>query len=282
VHWECWSECNLNCDFCYRSLRSPIDTPAAVDLVNAVAHAGATRLIFAGGDPSLRRDLELLCRRAVEVGLICEIQTNSQTFTPALAASLPHADRLYISLDGASAATHDAFRSKRGNFAGVTRLLRAAESRGLSVTVHTVASRRNVQELPRIRTHLQAFPCVDTWSVLEFSPSGAGHHTRKEHELPATEWQLVANELRATSTVRPLLAPLGVSQKKALYAMVSADGHAYRAAESPSSPVPDEARIGSMLHMHLRDIAAGWRIDPVRHQHRYARDQSLTPGSGRP
>ncbi|MGQ0841098.1 hypothetical protein [Actinokineospora sp.] len=127
-----------------------------------------------------------------------------------------------------------------------------------------------MQELSGIRTHIQAFRCVDTWNVLEFSPSGAGYRTRQEHELPVAEWELVAELLQAAATVRPRLAPLGVRQKKALYAMVSADGYAYRAAESPSTPIADEGRIGSILGMHLSDIAAGWHIDPIRHQQRYA------------
>jgi MoaA/NifB/PqqE/SkfB family radical SAM enzyme len=270
VHWECWSACNLQCDFCYRSLRRPLDTPAAIDLVEAVAYAGAARLIFAGGDPSLRRDLELLCRRAVDLGLTCEIQTNDQTLTPALRASLLHASRLYLSLDGASASTHDAFRAKRGNMAGVTKLLRTADERGLPVTVHSIASRKNWQELPGILNYIKEFPCVDTWSVLEFSPIGAGYRTRWEHELLAAEWQSVSELLRAVATDRPRLAPLGVGQKKALYAMVSADGYAYRAADSPSSLVSDEGRIGPVLGKHLIDIAAGWRIDPKRHLRRYA------------
>jgi MoaA/NifB/PqqE/SkfB family radical SAM enzyme len=269
VHWECWSACNLRCDFCYRSLRSPVDTPAAVDLVEAVAYAGATRLIFAGGDPSLRRDLERLSRRTVELGLTCEIQTNGQTLTPALASSLPHASRLYLSLDGASAAIHDAFRSKPGNFARVTRLLRVADDRGLPVTVHSVASRKNWQGLPDVLAYIKRFPCVDTWSVLQFSPSGAGYRARREHELPATEWQQVLQELHAAATFRPRVIPLGKQQKKGLYAMVSADGYAYRAVDSPSSPVSDEGRIGAVLDMHLLDVAAGWRIDPTKHQRRY-------------
>ena len=270
VHWECWSACNLRCNFCYRSLRIPVDTPAALDLVGAIAHAGTARLIFAGGDPSLRYDLQLLCQRAVDLGLTCEIQTNGQILTAALAASLPYANRLYLSLDGASAITHDTFRSKRGNFAGVTRLMRIAEGRDLPVTVHSVASQRNLQELPGILSYIQGYSSVDTWSVLEFSPSGAGFHTRREHELSAGEWRMIVELLQSVATDRPRLAALGVRHKKSLYAMVSADGYAYRAAESSSGPVSDEGRIGPVLGMHLSDIAVGWRIDPMRHLQRYA------------
>lgn len=269
VHWECWSECNLQCDFCYRSLRSPLDTSAAVELVDALSFGGVARLILAGGDPSLRRDLAQICRHAVEQELTIEVQTNSQTHTPALLASLPFINRLYVSLDGATAATHDAFRSKRGNFVGVNKLLKIAEARGLPVTVHSVASGRNWQELPDLLGHIQRYSCVDTWSVLEFSAIGAGYQSRCKHQLAPDEWHEVVTRLRSAAVSRPRLALLGVHEKKALYAMVSADGYAYRAAEMAESPIPDNGRIGSILDTHLCDIATAWRIDRSRHQQRY-------------
>lgn len=269
VHWECWSDCNLQCDFCYRSIRSPLDTPDALALIEAISYAGAARLILAGGDPSLRRDLNLICHRAVDCGLSCEIQTNGQRLTPALESSLPYANRLYLSLDGPSAAVHDAFRSKRGNFAGVGNLLTYAEDHGLPVTVHSVASRRNWKELPALIPYLLEFPCVDTWSVLEFSPIGAGYHARRNHEMSPSEWRQLVKMLEVEVPSRLRVAVLAGEQKSALYAMISADGYAYRAAEPTSNGTADQARIGSVLDMHLADIAAGWRIDPDRHTDRY-------------
>ncbi len=251
-------------------MRPPLDTFSAIELVDAVAFGGASRLILAGGDPSLRRDLVAICGRAVEQGLTCEIQTNGQTLTPALLASLPLVNRLYLSLDGATPATHDSFRAKPGNFRGVTRLLTIAESRGLPVTVHSVASRRNWRGLPDLLSHIQSYSCVDTWSVLEFSSIGAGYQSRGLHQLESSEWQEVTVRLRAMVTGRPRLALLAVNEKRALYAMVSADGYAYRAAEPGTGQIPDEGRIGSLIGSHLRDIATKWHIDQGRHQRRYA------------
>lgn len=272
VHWECWSDCNLQCDFCYRSLRRPLDTSSALRLIDAIAHAGATRIILAGGDPSLRSDLDQLCRHAVTQGLKCEIQTNAHKLTRALLESLPLIDRVYLSLDGATSAAHDMFRAKRGNFAGVNRLLGIAESGDLPVTVHSVASKRNWREMPDVLEHIRKYSCVDTWSVLEFSAVGTGYLSRREHELAPAEWQEVSIRLHAAISDRPRLALLGVHDKRALYAMVSADGYAYRAAESASSQVADHGRIGSIIDTHLQEIADAWRIDSARHQQRYAHE----------
>lgn len=147
--------------------------------------------------------------------------------------------------------------------------MEVAETSGLPVTVHSVASRRNRQELSDLLGHIQRYSCVDTWSVLEFSAIGAGYQSRREHQLAPDEWREVVTRLRAAAVGRPRLALLGVHEKKALYAMVSADGYAYRAAETAESPIPDNGRIGSVLDTHLCDIATAWRIDRPRHQQRY-------------
>lgn len=50
VHWECWSHCNLRCDFCYRTMSPPLDTEQASLLLRGIRTGGANTLVFAGGD----------------------------------------------------------------------------------------------------------------------------------------------------------------------------------------------------------------------------------------
>lgn len=272
IHWECWSECNLQCDFCYRSMQAPLDTSSALALIDAVAYGGASRLIFAGGDPSLRRDLPELCRRAVGRGLHYEIQTNGHKLTPALLEGIKSARRLYLSIDGPDADSHDSFRAKRGNFVAVSRLLSLSGEWGTPVTVHTVASQKNLTQLPQLLNLLAQFPHVDTWSVLQFSAIGAGYRTRKEHELTSEQWLSLLTRLVDEQRQRSIrIAALGGGEKRGLYAMVSADGYAYRAAETTRQARADEGRIGSLLTSHLTDIARVWQVNAPAHQDRYNR-----------
>ena len=74
VHWECWSECNLNCPFCYRTVSQPLDTRAAERLLAHIAASGVENIVFGGGDPSLRPDLIQLFETALTLGLKCELR----------------------------------------------------------------------------------------------------------------------------------------------------------------------------------------------------------------
>ncbi len=226
-------------------------------------------MILAGGDPSLRRDLKAICLRARENSLTCEVQTNGQVLTKSLRDSLPLLHRLYLSIDGPDAELHDDFRSKKGNFDRTLRLLRSAQEIELPVTVHSVASRRNIRNFPEIIDKIAGFTCVDTWSVLQFSPLGSGFHARRDHEITSKQWDDLVDKISSKANSGPRIAFLAAAEKKSLYAMISADGYAYRAADPAATSVSDEARVGSVLEHHLVDIARGWRIDASGHLGRY-------------
>src|SRR5919199_122548 len=75
VHWECWSACSLACSFCYRTRGNPLDTEGAKKLLQAISTSGALRIVFAGGDPSLRPDIAQLIHYAHSLNLQVEVHT---------------------------------------------------------------------------------------------------------------------------------------------------------------------------------------------------------------
>jgi MoaA/NifB/PqqE/SkfB family radical SAM enzyme len=269
AHWECWSDCNLDCEFCYRSMTTPTDTGGGLRLINTLAFAGIKRLILAGGDPSLRRDLGVLCRHASSRSLQCELQTNAQVLTPSLRAALPYVSRLYVSIDGASASVHDEFRSRPGNFIRIHRLMRLARDLGIPVTVHSVASKPNLTEIPKIHDLITRFTNVDTWSVLEFSPIGNGFKNKVRYSISQEEWSSLLLTLSVLDEGAIRISTLGVSEKQSLYALVSSDGVAYRAGDPEIGLLADAHKVGSLFKHHLVDIACKWRVDEERHGVRY-------------
>jgi len=183
VHWECWSECNLSCQFCYRTRGVPLETPDAKRLLAAVAVAGAETIVFAGGDPSLRRDIGHLLRRARALGLTTEVQTNAHHAPADVRQALIEADSVGLSLDGPTAEVHDPFRSKRGNFARVFDVLDVLERAGVPVPVRTVVAQPSFRQLAEIGELLLPYGNVAFWHLLEFSAVGTGYHNRHLYEL---------------------------------------------------------------------------------------------------
>jgi radical SAM protein with 4Fe4S-binding SPASM domain len=81
--------------------------------------------------------------------------------------------RLAVSMDGASAETHDAFRGMSGSFARTLDAVRWANEIGLPVQINTTFSRRNINEIDNIVALMEKLK-ITLWSVFFLVPTGRG------------------------------------------------------------------------------------------------------------
>jgi radical SAM protein with 4Fe4S-binding SPASM domain len=81
--------------------------------------------------------------------------------------------RLAVSLDGASAWTHDIFRGMSGSFARTLDAVCWANEIGLPVQINTTFSRRNIAEMDAI-VGLMESQKITLWSVFFLVPTGRG------------------------------------------------------------------------------------------------------------
>jgi radical SAM protein with 4Fe4S-binding SPASM domain len=81
--------------------------------------------------------------------------------------------RLAVSMDGASAGTHDAFRGMSGSFARTLDAVRWANEIGLPVQINTTFSRRNIGEIDHIVALMEKLK-ITLWSVFFLVPTGRG------------------------------------------------------------------------------------------------------------
>ena len=98
---------------------------------------------------------------------------------------------LGISLDGADAATHDAFRGWEGSFQRTLRMLADARELGLAVQVNTTITRRNVGQVDRM-AELLAGQGIAMWSVFFLVPVGRGV---EEERIRPEEYEVVFEQL---------------------------------------------------------------------------------------
>lgn len=150
VTWGVTHACNLHCTTCYDVVgykRESLNTEEAKAVVDRLADVGISLIVFAGGEPLVRKDLfDLLahCRtRNIGIGL----RSNGVLITTAVAERLAELQLLVVgvSLDGATEETHDLIRGS-GSFqrtiAGINELLAA----NIRVNIEVVLSRRNANE----------------------------------------------------------------------------------------------------------------------------------------
>lgn len=183
VFWETTRACGLVCKHCRAesiSGRDPqeLDLEEGRALLRSVKEMGppAPMLILTGGDLLLRPDLPDLLSTAHDLGLRVAV---SPSVTPLL-----DRDRLEwflangvkgisVSLDGATAATHDGIRGIDGTFDATCSRLREAAELGMRIQVNTAVMRSTVSELADV-FHLIRGLGVRIWEVFFLIRTGRG------------------------------------------------------------------------------------------------------------
>jgi radical SAM protein len=207
-YYEVTLACDLVCKHCRASAQeqphpAELSTDQAKALLDQVA--GFPRrpmLVLTGGDPLKRADLFTLIRHAVAAGLqvaLTPSATPLATFEAFARAREAGVRRLGISLDGADAATHDAFRGWPGSFQRTLEMLANARTLGLAVQLNTSITRRNVHQIDAM-AELLAGQGIAMWSVFFLVPVGRG---AEEERISAAEYEEVFARLWHHAQCRP-------------------------------------------------------------------------------
>ena len=158
VIWEVTQACDLACVHCRAGAMpgrhaNELSTEDGYRLLDQVREFGSPLMVFTGGDPMKRPDLFDLIRYSVKLGLRTNV---SPSATPLLTPDVINefkrlgVKRMAISLDGATANSHDDFRRVPGTFDRALAALRHAQAIGLDTQLQTTVTRRNREELEDI------------------------------------------------------------------------------------------------------------------------------------
>jgi pyruvate-formate lyase-activating enzyme len=267
VHWECWSACNLSCRFCYRTTGTPLATPEAERLLATVATAGAETIVFAGGDPSLRRDIGPLLGFARTLGLRTEVHTNAQHASASFREALTGAGCVGLSLDGPTSELHDGFRDKPGNFARVLDLLGFLDRAGVPVIVRTLVAQPNHHRVAEIGGLLTRFRNVVFWYLLEFSPVNTGFRNRQRYAIHCDQFEDAVDQATTRIAGQVKVVARRREDKDNAYVMLTPSGDVYgTTALDASGAYP---LVGSILRDHLSDLAGAVGFERRPHEERY-------------
>lgn len=179
--WEVTQACDLACVHCRASAqpdRHPgeLTTEEGKNLINQIADLKVPVFVLTGGDPIKRPDLFELIEYARTVGVRVSLTPSATPLlTRQIIFRLKEAGlaRLAVSLDGATAATHDAFRGMSGSFARTLNAIRWANEAGLPCQINTTFSRRNIGEIDTLVALMESLK-IALWSVFFLVPTGRG------------------------------------------------------------------------------------------------------------
>ena len=207
VIWETTQACDLaclHCRACAVPARDPreLDTAEAKTLIDTIRRFGRPLLVLTGGDPLKRPDAVELVRYGVDAGLrVALTPSGTPLMTPRVLAELHEAgmSRLAVSLDGATAEQHDAFRGVAGSWEWTIRMLEAARALGLSTQINTTISRHNLHQLEPLIALMTRLG-IALWSVFFIVPVG---RARPEDLTTAEEFESVFERLYELSATAP-------------------------------------------------------------------------------
>lgn len=204
VYWETTLACPLACRHC-RATAMPeaaegqLSTEEGLRLLDQLVDFGrpTPHVVFTGGDPLRRDDLELLVRAAGERGIGCSLAPAvSHDLTRERLASLQQAgiQTISLSLDGSDAASHDGLRGVPGTFDLTMAALETCADLGLPVQINTLVTDQTLADLPAVY-ELLTTKTILRWALFflisvgrgaelnEITPGEAERLMRRLHKL---------------------------------------------------------------------------------------------------
>jgi len=157
VAWEVTRKCGLSCRHCRAAANKgpypgELSTEKCFQVLDEIAAVGKPIVILTGGDPMLRDNVYELAKYGTSLGLKMVMSPCGTLLNDESAAALKDAgiDRISISIDGATAETHDDFRRVPGAFTDAIRGIKTAQKAGIDVQINTTVTKVNLSELKDI------------------------------------------------------------------------------------------------------------------------------------
>jgi heme b synthase len=199
VFWETTNACNLKCIHCRAR---PADTLSpdelrldeAFALINELASFESPALVLSGGEPLVRPDIFEIASYGSSRGLRVLLATNGTLITQPTAEKIAESGikRVSVSIDGADAKSHDAFRKVEGAFERAWQGIEHLKSAGVPFQINTTVSKHNLEEIPRI---LEMAKTSDAAALHIFLlvPTGCGKEIADEEMIEPRDYEQVLN-----------------------------------------------------------------------------------------
>jgi radical SAM protein with 4Fe4S-binding SPASM domain len=199
IAFEVTRRCRFNCLHCRASagpdVQQELSTEQCKKILASVARFNKCVIILTGGEPMERSDIYNLIRYGRKLSLRMVMASCGYLIDESSIVQLKEAGvlALSLSLDGASAETHDKIRQAKGAFDAVMQASEIAHRTGMRFQINTTISKVNIDEVPGIielAKRLGAY-CFNAFILV---PTGRGQKMANEL-LDPVRYEVLLNEL---------------------------------------------------------------------------------------
>ena len=229
VNYHLIKACNDRCSFCFatfRDVRRHLPLPEVREVVRLLAEAGAEKINFAGGEPTLHPHLPELIRYASGLGVTTSIVTNGARLPFVLDRVAGALDWVALSVDSADEQTQQALGRGRGHHA--SRSLALAEralAAGCRLKLNTVVTRLNHQE--DLSDYVRRM-APERWKIFQVLPvEGQNDGSVEPLLISSAEFKAFVKRHQALSQEGIELVPEDNDAMTDSYAMVDPMGRFY-------------------------------------------------------
>jgi len=180
--------------------------------------------------------------------------------------ALPLCDHIGLSIDGPNAEVHDKMRGRPGNYRRLLGVLERCTVEGIAVSVRTMVSRGNMDEVHHMAPVMEKYSCIQSWKLLEFTAVELGWDNRDNYQIPTNDFESVLHRTSESYAGRARLEALRTAEKVGGYMMISPAGLIYGVTAQASVQQGRHEFIGSIDSLHLSKIAGEIYIDLANHQ----------------
>lgn len=171
VAFDVTNKCNLRCLHCYNESGENIQSnneltdEEIISLVDEFCSVGVLNFCFCGGEPLLRKDLIINCTQKLRKSGVPNVAmvTNGLLLTEEVAFELKEAGltTIQISLDGATAESHDRLRNKEGVYKKTIQAIKNSISAGLEPNIAYTPTSFNIHEFKEAHSMLRNLGLYD-------------------------------------------------------------------------------------------------------------------------
>lgn len=202
LFWECTLKCNLNCLHCGSDCtkQSDVKDMPVEDFVKVLDNIKANGIkdltvCITGGEPLMRKDLEVAGKSIFEHGYRWGIVTNAMLLTPERFSSLLNSGMgsISFSIDGLKE-EHTYLRRHPQSYEKVVNAIKMAVSvqqkypHRLVFDVITCVHHGNLEILPQLRQHLIDLG-VTQWRIFSIFPEGRGGQNKDDLSLTSEKYR---------------------------------------------------------------------------------------------
>jgi heme b synthase len=180
IAWEVTRSCNFNCLHCRagaenKTYPNELTTEQCCKVLDNITSFAKPIIILTGGEPMLREDIYKIARYGTQCGLRmvmapCGMLVDDNAVKQMIDSGI---QCISISLDGATARSHDDFRRVPGAFDCAMAAIETARRNKLPFQINTTVTKHNLTELPDILRLAERLGAV-TFNPFLLVPTGRG------------------------------------------------------------------------------------------------------------